>query len=75
MEEYVSKAVINKISATSRASIKVKESYYTLEFSEERIIPDLKDVDIEEERRILWNTVNSEVDKQAANTIKVLTSG
>lgn len=63
-EEYVSKAVINKISATSRASVKIRDSYYTVEYTEERLIPDTDDVDIETERKILWDTVNNEVDTQ-----------
>lgn len=69
MEEYVSKAIINKISATSRASVKIKDSYYTLEYSEERIIPDIEGVNIEKERLELWNTVNNEVDNQIQETI------
>ena len=69
MEEYVSKAIINKISATSRASVKIRDSYYTLEYSEERIIPDIEGVNIERERLELWNTVNNEVDNQIQETI------
>ena len=69
MEKYVSKAIINKISATSRASVKIKDSYYTLEYSEERLIPDIEGVNIEEERIALWNTVNNEVDNQIQETI------
>lgn len=72
MNNYVSKAVINKISATSRASVKIRDSYYTLEYQEERIIPDIEGVNIEEERIDLWNTVNSEVDRQIEITIKEL---
>ena len=65
-EEYVSKAKINKISATSRASVKIKEAYYTMEYTEERLIPDVEDVNIEAERQMLWDTVNNEVDNQTA---------
>ena len=64
MKDYVSQAKINKISATSRASIKIRDSYYTMEYTEERLIPDTDDVDIEAERALLWNTVNGEVDGQ-----------
>jgi hypothetical protein len=60
---YKSKAKINSIRATSRISLKVGETFYTLEYCEERIIPD--DADIEKERKLLWDTVNIEVDKQA----------
>jgi len=67
-EVYESKAIITKISATSRASVKIDDSYYTLEYSEERVIPDLPDIDIEEERLLLWDTVNGECDKAIAET-------
>lgn len=67
-ENYESKAIIAKISATSRASVKIGDSYYTLEYSEERVIPDLPDIDIEEERILLWDTVNTECDKAIKDT-------
>ena len=66
---YESKAIITSIKATSRASVKIGDSYYTLEYCEERVIPDVEDVDINSERRILWDTVNAEVDNQIAETI------
>ena len=64
-ENYVSKAKVFKISATSRTSIRIKENYFTVEYSEERAIPDIEGVNIEKEREILWDTVNAEVDNQA----------
>lgn len=67
--DYQSKAIISKITATSRASVKIKDSFYTVEYAEERVIPDL-DVDIEAERRILWDTVNKEVDSQIEQIYK-----
>lgn len=68
--DYQSKATVNKITATSRASVKVKDSYYTVEYSEERVIPDLPDVDIVKERQLLWDTVNKEVDMQVEDIMK-----
>lgn len=65
-KNYMSKAKISKISATSRASIKIRDNFFTLEYSEERIIPDLEDVNIDKERQILWDTVNAECDNQVA---------
>jgi len=64
-----SKATIKSIKATSRASIKVMDSFYTLEYSEERLIPE--DANIEEERAILWDVVNNEVDNQIADIEKI----
>lgn len=66
MSEYVSKAKISKITATSRMSLKVKDNYFTVEYTEERSIPDVEDVNIEREREMLWDSVNNEVDNQAA---------
>lgn len=65
MANYEPKAVISKIQATSRMSLKVKDNFFTVEYSEERVIPDLEDVDIEQEKAALWEAVNSEVDNQA----------
>lgn len=67
---YESKATISKITATSRASLKVKDSYFTVEYSEERIIPDIDGVSIKDERTLLWDTVNAEVDNQCEQIIK-----
>ncbi len=61
---YESKAVINKITATSRMSIKKKDTFYTLEYSEERLIPTVDGVDIAQEKKLLWDAVNEEVDNQ-----------
>ena len=72
MAEYESKAKVVSIKATSRASIKYRDSFYTLEYTEERVIPDIEGVDIEEERAILWSVVNTEVDVQVEETLKAL---
>lgn len=73
MKEYESKAKTTKIQANARVSIKIKESFYTFEYSEERSVPDTNDVDIERERELLWNTVIDEVDNQADRTWKIIT--
>ena len=64
METYETKAVVNKISATSRMSVKINDTFYTLEYSEERLIPAVEGVNLEEERKALWECVNNEVDNQ-----------
>ena len=70
MEEYTSKAVVTKISATSRVSIKVRENFYTVEYTEERAIPDVDGIDIEAERRLLFDAVNGVVDAQADDILR-----
>ena len=64
-KEYESKAVTTSIKFTSRISLKVNDTFYTVEACEERMIPDLEGVDIEKERQLLWDKVNSMVDEQA----------
>ena len=67
---YESKAIITKITATSRASIKIKDSYFTVEYSEEHTIPDIEGVSIKDERQVLWDIVNAEVDAQIQDIIQ-----
>lgn len=59
---------ITTIRATSRASVKVGESFYTVEYCEERSID--PDDDIEEERKALWDTCNTETDNQIEDILK-----
>lgn len=70
MGEYISKAITTSIRFTSRASIKVGDSFYTIEACEERTIPDIEGINIEEERAALWDTVNNEVDMQIQDIVK-----
>lgn len=67
---YEVKAITKTIKATSRASVKVGESYYTVEYSEERIIPDIEGIDIEKERQFLWEDINAECDNQIEDILK-----
>lgn len=50
------------IKASSRASVKVRDSYYTVEYTEERSVDEQDNVDTEREK--LWNDVNIQVDNQ-----------
>ena len=61
---YESKATVTKISATSRVAIKVRDNFYTVEYTEERSIPDVEDVDVEQERWALFDDCNRIVDAQ-----------
>lgn len=53
---------ITTIKAISRASVKIKDSFYTVEYGEERSIGDEDNID--EEREKLWADCNGEIDKQ-----------
>ena len=62
--EYEPKAVVTSIRATSRASVKIRDNFYTVEYSEERMIPDVEGVNLAEEKQYLWDAVNTECDNQ-----------
>ena len=69
--KYEQKAITTQIRATSRASVKILNDFYTVEYSEERTVPNVEGVDLEEERKILWDCVNDEVDSQIDTIIKL----
>ena len=69
MSDYTSKAIISSIRYTSRASVKIKDNFYTVEATEERIIPDVEDIDIAKEKEFLWDSVNAECDEQIQQII------
>ena len=69
-KKYESKAITTRIQFTSRASVKVRDNFYTIECCEERTIPDIEGVNIDEERQLLWDQVNMEVDNQIQDIIK-----
>lgn len=60
---------INKIQATSRISTKIGETFYTFEYSEERLIEDGDAEIIEDIRTNLWETCHSQVDAQVQDVI------
>ena len=69
-ESYQSKAIVTSIKATSRVAIKIRDNYYTVEYTEERAIPDAEGVDIEQEQNILFDSVNAVVDAQAEQILQ-----
>ncbi len=71
MSAYTPKAVVTEISATSRVAIKVRDNFYTVEYTEKRAIPDVEDVDMDAERLALFDAVNGVVDAQAEDIIKM----
>lgn len=69
--KYEPKGVTTSIKFTSRASVCIDKNYYTVEACEERMIPDVEGLDLEEERKALWDTVNEQCDNQIADIIKI----
>ena len=52
------------IKATSRVALKIRDNFFTVEYSEERTIPDGIEVDLDAEREELFADVNAVVDNQ-----------
>ena len=71
MEEYIPKAVVTEISATSRVAIKVRDNFYTIEYTEKRAVPDVEGIDMDIERDHLFADVNRIVDQQAEDIIRM----
>ena len=69
-DKYVSEAKTTRIVATSRSSIKIKDQYFTFEYSEERMIPDLPSIDLDAERQLLWNDCNAQVDAHVDEVVE-----
>ena len=67
-KKYQSKAVTTTIKVSSRASTKVKDNYYTIEYTEERTVP--PDADLQKERDLLWDEVNEQVDNRTLEIVK-----
>lgn len=57
------------IRATSRISTKVRDTFYTFEYCEERQIEE--NDNLEEERAKLWETCNAEVDAQVEDVMNM----
>ena len=74
MENYTPKAIVTEITATSRVAIKVRDNFYTVEYSEKRAIPDVEGVDVEAERIALFDAVNGIVDAQADDILRTFQS-
>lgn len=70
-KKYTSKATVRSIKFTSRVSTKIKEVYYTVEACEERLLPEnLNKTEVEQERKLLWDSVNEQVDNQIIDIYK-----
>ena len=73
MKGYTSKSTVTSIKATSKVTLKIRDNFFSVEYTEERTVPDVDGVDIEAERECLFEDVNAVVDQQASdikNTFK-----
>lgn len=58
------------IKAISRASVKIKDSFYTFEYGEERSLDETDNID--DAKKELWDSCNSEVDAQIEDVVNML---
>lgn len=56
------------IKANSRASVKIFDNYFTVEYAEERSVDENDNIEVQ--REDLWETVNAECDDQVQTIIK-----
>ena len=63
-KSYEPKAITTQIQATYRISTKIHENFHTVEYTEQRQIPDVEGVDIAKEKEALWNAVIVEIESQ-----------
>lgn len=66
---YEIKGIPTEISATSRVAVKIKDNFYTIEYSEKRLISDIENTDMELERTALFDDVNTIVDNQVKDIL------
>lgn len=65
IEDYKSQATTTTIKASSKVSIKIKDTFYTLDFTEERALPpEIDTTNIAIEKELLWGAVHAQVDQQ-----------
>lgn len=72
MSDYVSKAKISILKFSSRASIKIKDSFYTFEYGEERQIDNFDEINIDKEIQCLTDDCNNVVDRQVEEVVNML---
>lgn len=72
MGEYIPKAKTTIIKFNSRASVKIKESYYTFEYGEERQIDNADEVNMDLEKQALIDECNNVVDNQVRDIVDLI---
>lgn len=69
-EKYISSAVPTEISATSRVAIKIRDNFYTVEYTEKRTVLLSEQTDMKKERQLLFDDVNAVVDAQSEDILR-----
>lgn len=70
-KEYIPVCLPTSIKISSRASVCVDKNYYTVEYTEERSIPQpFNYANLDKERKALWDACNEQVDDQISEIIE-----
>lgn len=69
---YTPKARPTVIKFSSRASTKIKDQYYTIEYGEERQIDNFDEVNLDKEKKALIDDCNEVVDNQIKEIVDML---
>lgn len=72
MDNYISKAKPTVIKFNSRASVNIRDAWYTFEYGEERQIDNFNEVNIDKEIQCLTDDCNNVVDKQIEEIVNML---
>lgn len=72
MDNYIPKAKPTTIKFCSRASVKIRDSFYTFEYGEERQIDNFDEADLQKEINCLTTDCNNVVDNQIEEVIQEL---
>lgn len=68
MKERIAQTTL--IKAVSKCTVKIKDNFYSVEYSEERSLPEnVDDNTLDNERRLLWEDVNKTVDEQVIDIV------
>ena len=66
------KVKTTSIKSSSRCSVKVGDTFYTIEYTEERSVDSsITDKELKAARNELWDCVNAEVDNQIEDILKM----
>lgn len=71
--EYVSKATTTEITFESGITLPIDSRYYKVSLKETISLPNDKEVDVDKERQLLIDKVNSVVDNEALEIIRINT--
>lgn len=72
MSNYIQKAVPTVIKFSSRASVNIKDHWYTMEYGEERQIYNFDEIDLDKEKQLLIDDCNEVVDKQIEEVVNMI---